>query len=395
MRANPSTRELSFSTTVGIPPYAAGEINFRKGIKQTAFHNVIGKRGKLLKVHNTFLKPYYVEDVIEEYWAMRKVAGLFDVTGEEVTEVAGPEALALMNELVTRDLTRLSDRHCLYAIMCYDYGGIVEDAVLVRFSPERFWWVGGLGFAHQWIYGNSIGRNVTVTSRLDRTHIASLQGPKSRDILQRTCNADISELGFYAMTEARIADTPVVITRTGYTAELGYEIYMDSDKGEGVFARLWQECEHAGGKLCGSGTLDLRRVEAGLIDFSSDFDWHHTPHQVGLGWMLNMNKGFFHGRDALSTETARNPRQQLAGLRLEGNDAGLKGDKVLVDGRPIGEITSAVVSPTLGESIAIAMIDRELTVVGQKIEVAMAGDRVAGKVSAMPFLDPERKLSKV
>src|SRR5262245_48027527 len=124
MRVNPSTREYSFNTTVGIPPYAAGEINFRKGIKQTAFHNVIGKKGKLLKVHNTFLKPYYVEDVLEEYWTMRKIAGLFDVTGEEVTEVSGPEALALMNELVTRDLTRLADRQCLYAIMCYDYGGI-------------------------------------------------------------------------------------------------------------------------------------------------------------------------------------------------------------------------------------------------------------------------------
>lgn len=395
MRVNPSIREMSFNTTVGIPPYAAGEINFRKGIKQTAFHNVIGKRGKLLKAHNTFLKPYYVEDVIEEYWAMRKVAGLFDVTGEEVTEVSGPDALAFMNELVTRDLTRLPDRHCLYAIMCYDYGGIVEDAVLVRFSADRFWWVGGLGFAHQWIYGNSVGRNVTVTSRLDRTHIASLQGPQSRDILQRACDANLSGLGFYGMTEARIADMPVVITRTGYTAELGYEIYVDSHKGEGVFARLWQDCEQAGGKLCGSGTLDLRRVEAGLIDFSSDFDWHHTPYQVGLGWMLNMKKGFFHGRDALSTEAARNPKQQLAGLWLEGKDAALKGDIVLADGRAVGEITSAVFSPTLEASIAIAMIDREFTAVGGKVEVAMATNRVAGKVSAMPFLDPERKLSKV
>jgi len=286
-----------------------------------------------------------------------------------------------MNELVTRDLTRLPDRHCLYAIMCYDYGGIVEDAVLIRFSAERFWWVGGLGFAHQWIYGNSVGRNVSVTSRLDRTHIASLQGPKSRDIMQRVCDADIFGLGFYAMTEARIADTPVVITRTGYTAELGYEIYVDSDKGDGVFARVWEECERADGRLCGSG--------------SSDFDWHHTPYQVGLGWMLNMKKGFFRGRDVLRTESARNSKQQLAGLRLEGTDAALKGDKVLVDGRPVGEITSAVLSPTLQASIAIAMINLEFTAIDQKVEVQMGGNRVAGTASAMPFLDPERKLSKV
>jgi len=395
MRVNPATREYALTTTVGIPPYVHSEINFRKGIKQTAFHNVIGKKGKLLKVHNTFLKPYYVEDVLEEYWAMRKVAGLFDVTGEEVTEIAGPEALAFMNELLPRDLTRLGDRQCFYGIMCYDYGGIVEDAVLVRFNAERFWWVGGLGFSHQWIYGNAVGRNVTVTSRLDRTHIASIQGPKSREILQSVCDADLSHLSFYHMAEANVCGAPTVITRTGYTAELGYEIYVDVEKGEKVFAGLWETCQRAGGRLSGSGTLDLRRVEAGLIDFSSDFDWHHTPYEVGLGWMLNMKKGFFHGREALSTESARNPRRQLAGLRIEGKNAALKGDKILADGRAVGEITSAVLSPTLQASIAIAMIDKSFTAQGQQVEIAMADDRVAGQVASMPFLDPERKLAKV
>jgi aminomethyltransferase len=300
-----------------------------------------------------------------------------------------------MNELVPRDLTRLADRRCLYCIMCYDYGGIVEDAVLVRFSSDRFWWVGGLGFSQQWIYGNSIGRNVIVTSLLDRTHIASIQGPKSRDILQRVCDADLLQLSFYHMTEANVCGLPTVITRTGYTAELGFEIYIDVENGDSVFAGLWQECKRAGGRLSGSGTLDLRRVEAGLIDFSSDFDWHHTPYQVGLGWMLNMKKGFFHGRDALSPASARNPKQQLAGLRLEGKSVALKGDVVLVDGQSIGEVTSAVLSPALETSIAIAMIDSEYTAPGQQIEIVMEGERIAGKTTAMPFLDPKRRLSKV
>lgn len=109
MAASPTTQDYTFTTSVGIAPYSAGDIRFRKGIRQTAFHPLIGERGSLLKVHNTFLKPYFLDDVLAEYWALREVAGLFDVTGEEIVEVTGPEALPFMNELVTRDLRRQAD----------------------------------------------------------------------------------------------------------------------------------------------------------------------------------------------------------------------------------------------------------------------------------------------
>jgi aminomethyltransferase len=267
--------------------------------------------------------------------------------------------------------------------------------VLVRFSPERFWWIGGLGHSEQWIYGNSLGRDVTVRSLLDAKHIASLQGPQSRDILQEVCDADLSRLPFYHMKEAQVCGVPTVITRTGYTAELGYEVYVDFDKGEGMFTGLWEACRKRGGQLCGSGVLDLRRVEAGLIDFSSDFDWHHTPYQVGLGWMLNMKKGFFHGRAALAGETTRTPATKLAGLQIAGKDAAMKGDRVQRDGRDIGEITSGVLSPSLDASIAIAMIDSKATGIGQALQVVMGDRKVDATVAAMPFFDPERKLSKV
>lgn len=395
MLGNAAIEEYAFKTTVGVPPYAAGELRFRKGIKQTAFHGIIGSKGALLKVHNTFLKPFFIEDLIGEYWKMRKVAGLFDVTGEEIIEVSGPEALDFMNEMVTRDLRKVADGQCLYGIMCYDYGGLVEDAVIVRFSADRFWWIGGLGYSEQWIYANAIGRRVTVTSLLDRKALASIQGPQSRDILQRVCGPDIGGLPFYHSTQADVCGVPCVISRTGYTAELGFEVIVDQDRGEDVFGGIWEACSRAGGALCGSGVLDLRRVEAGLIDFSTDFDWHHTPYQVGLGWMLNMNKGFFHGREALASEAARNPASKLAGLRLAGRQSPLKGDAVLVDGKPVGEVTSGIVSPTLEVPIAIAMLASEATTLGQKVEVVSHGESVAAEVVSMPFLDPERKLSKV
>lgn len=395
MLGNPAIEEQTFKTVVGVPPYAPGEIKFRKGIKQTAFHSIIGANAALLKVHNTFLKPFYLSDLLGEYWAMREVAGLFDVTGEETIEIAGPGALELMNELLTRDMRKVPDGGCIYGIMCYDYGGLVEDAVVIRFEAERFWWIGGLGFSEQWIYQNSIGRDVVVRSLLDEKAIASIQGPKSREILQKVCSSDITALPFYHMTRTDVCGVPCVVTRTGYTAELGYEIFIDRDRGEGVFGGIWEALEPAGGRLCGSGTLDLRRTEAGLIDFSTDFDWHHTPYEVGLGWMVNLNKGYFHGRDALSTEAARNPLRRLAGLRLAGDATMLKGDRVFVDGKKVGEVTSGIVSPTLKASIAIAMLATEATSIGQKIEVLSGDEKIPGEVVAMPFLDPERKLSKV
>src|SRR5690606_18866995 len=139
---------------------------------------------------------------------------------------------------------------------------------------------------------------------------------------------------------------------------------------------------------------DLRRIEAGLIDFSTDFDWHHTPYQVGLGWMLNMKKGFFHGRDALSGDLAREPAVRLAGLRLTGEVPVQKGDPVLADGKQIGEVTSGICSPTLEVPIAMAMIASGKTSIGEKLEVNSNGGTIAGEVVPMPFLDPERRLSK-
>lgn len=394
MPGNQAIKEYSFRTTVGVPPYSRAEQTFRKGIKQTAFHNIIGAKGAVLKVHNTFLKPFYVEDLIREYHVMRQVAGLFDVTGEEIIEVTGPGALDFMNEMMPRDLRKIADGQCLYGIMCYDYGGLVEDAVVVRFDAQKFWWIGGLGFSEQWIWSNAIGRDVTVRSLLDQKALASLQGPKSREILQSVCDGDITSLPFYHMTRTKVCGVDCVVTRTGYTAELGFEVIVDVAQGEEVFGGLHDANSRAGGTLAGSGALDLRRVEAGLIDFSTDFDWHHTPWQVGLGWMLNMNKGYFHGREALAAAAARNPAEKLAGLRLSGNEAPHKGDVILIDGVRVGEVTSGIVSPTLEVPLAITMLKSTATTIGQKVDVISQSAPVSAEVVAMPFLDPERKLSK-
>jgi aminomethyltransferase len=395
MRKDPAVERSEIASYVGVPPYSRSVTRFRKGLKHTAFYPVIGRAAREFKLHNSYLKPDQITDPLDEYWAMRRVAGLWDVTGEEVIEIAGPDALPLMNELVPRDLVRARDGQCLYAVMCYDYGGIVEDAVLIRFSPERIWWVGGPGYSEQWIYAHALGRRVAVTSLLDDRHVASLQGPRSREILQRVTDADLSRLPFYHALEARVCGVPVVISRTGFTAELGYDIYVDVPRAAQMFADLWVDSRRDGVKLCGSRALGIRRIEAAIVNFGQDFDWQHTPFNVGLGWMVNANKGFFHGRDVLTAAAARDPAERLAGLRLSGGEAALLGDRVLLDGEPVGQVTSATFSPSLEASIAIAMLDRRDATLGQHLTVQLDDQPVAAKVVAMPFYDPERRLSKV
>jgi aminomethyltransferase len=394
--SNRSTVERTeFASWTGVPPFPKTGMRMRSGLKRTAFFPTIGQLAREWKLHNGYLKPDKITDPLEEYWAMRRCAGLWDVTGEEVIEIIGPDALAVMNELVPRDLSELRDDKCLYCVMCYDYGGIVEDAVLVRFSPERLWWVGGPGFSEQAIYACALGRNVTVRSFLDDLHVASLQGPKSREILQSVASVDLSQLPFYGVVATEVCGVPTTVTRTGYTAELGYDIYVDVERGARMFADLWDTSRPKGVKLGGSRALNIRRIEAAILNFGHDFDWQHNPFDVDLGWMIDWGKSFFSGKAALDRlpEVARSPR--LVGLRFEGDGLGESGDEVAIEGRSAGLVTSAIHSPALGYGIGMAMLDRHGVTSGTDMTIRRGDRPLMARVVPMPFLDPERKLSRV
>lgn len=384
-----------FASVTGAPPYARTGMRARSGLKRTAFYPTIGAIATDFKLHNTYLKPDYFTDPVEEYWACRRVAGLWDVTGEEVIEIAGPDALPLLDWLVPRDLTRMRDGQCLYAVMCYDHGGIVEDAVLIRFSAEKFWWVGGPGGSERWLYTNAAGRRVAIKSHLDTIHVASIQGPKSREILQQVCTADLSRIPFHWSAEAKICGAPVVLSRTGYTAELGYDIYVPIEHGAKLFADLWDHSRPFGVKLAGSRALNLRRMEASILNFGQDFDWQHNPAQIGLGWMISETKGEYRARDLLIGAKKSVPAMQLAGLKITGTEAPVDGDRIVIDGRDVGFVTSATLSPQFGHALAIAFLETPETVQGTAVEILAGERRLSAVVSAMPFFDPERKLSKV
>lgn len=396
MKSRPDSRfaRTEFASVTGAPPYARGPIRSRSGLKMTAFYPTIGAIATDFKLHNTYLKPDFFTDPVEEYWAIRKVAGLLDVTGEEIVEVTGPDAEALLDDLMPRDVRRMKDGHCYYSVLCHDHGGIVEDGILVRFDRGRFWWIGGPGNSEEFIYAHGVARDVRIESFNDRIHVASLQGPHSRAILQEVCDADMSSVPFYGMIEARVCGVPVVITRTGYTAELGYDIYVPVADGAAFFADLWAHVKAKGGALCGSKSLGIRRIEAAILNFGQDFDWQHTPVEIGLGWMVSKTKAPFRAQKALLAALEHEPPRRLAGFRVEGREVPLVGDAIVKDGRPVGIVTSATGSPALDCPLAIGWIDTAVSAPGTAVVLDLGGRSADASVVAMPFLDPERKLSK-
>ena len=394
-KSRPDTRIIptQFTAILGKQPYKHFGMRAKSGLKRTAFHDVIG-HAKEFHIHNTYLKPDVFTDPLEEYWHIRNSAGLIDVTGEEVIEVTGPDSLDLVNDLMPRDVKKLPDQKAFYSVLCHANGGIVEDGIFVRFNERKFWWVGGPGNAEELLYSNIGSRDVELQSYNDKLHVASVQGPLSRDILNSVCERSLQNVPPFGLLRADLCGVPVTITRTGYTAELGYDIYVDVEYGPKFFVDLKKAVEAAGGGLAGSHSLNIRRIEAGILNFGFDFDWQHTPVDVGLTWMISETKGPYQSREALVAAKQKNPENKFVGFVLEGHEVPLSGDKVVLDGEVIGLITSSTGSPALGKPIAMGYIAVEQAIIGKKVQIDCGGKLKVARVADTPFIDRERNLMK-
>ena len=395
LKSRPDNRIIAteFTALLGKQPYKQLGMRAKSGLKRTAFHDVIG-HAKEFHIHNTYLKPDVFTNPIEEYWCIRNAAGLIDVTGEEVLEITGPDALDLVNDLMPRDVRRLPNQKAFYSVLCHANGGIVEDGIFVRFDAQKFWWVGGPGNAEELLYSNIGARDVKLTSFNDRLHVASVQGPLSRGIMNSACEHSLDQVPPFGVLCANLCGVPVTITRTGYTAELGYDIYVDVEYGPTFFTDLKKAVEAAGGGLAGSHALNIRRIEAGILNFGFDFDWQHTPVDVGLTWMISETKGPYQAREALVTAKQYSPENKFVGFVLEGDEVPLSGDNVVLDGKTVGLITSSTGSPALGVPIAMGYVRVELALIGEKVQIDCGGSLRAARVTSIPFIDPERKLMK-
>ena len=340
------------------------------------------------------------EGPLAEYWACRERAVVMDLSALRKFEIIGPDAEALLQMAVTRDVTKLAVGQIVYTAMCYETGGMIDDGTIFRLGAQNFRWVCGDDYCGVWLreLAARFGLKVWVKSSTDQLHNLSLQGPLARKILAPLVTtprhlATIEELKWFRFTTGKIGDVPVMVSRTGYTGELGYEIWCHPSGA----AALWDALFAAGGPEgmlpFGLDALDIVRIEAGLVFAGYEFSDQIDPFEAGIGFAVPAGKtASYVGASALAQRRA-NPQRVLVGLDVEGAETVGHGDPVF-DGRmQIGVVTSAARSPILEKTIALARIDTHFSTIGTAVEIGRLDGhqkRIAARVARFPHFDPDK-----
>jgi aminomethyltransferase len=355
-----------------------------------------------------------------EYNAIRNAAALIDVSPLFKYLVTGPDAARFVDRMITRDVSRMEVGQVYYTPWCDERGRVIDDGTVSRLEAQRFRWTAA-DPSLRWFRQNAAGMNVSIEDASEEIAALALQGPTSARLLRAVSTADIDRLKYFRVTRGTIGGVSVDISRTGYTGDLGYEIWMPARDAVRVWDALTEGGKPFDLKPAGMLALDVARVEAGLLLIDIDFfsskkamidTQMYTPYEMGLGRLVNLEKGRFIGQRALRTEQAQGHRRQIVGLELAWTDverlydaAGLPPAvaatasrtpvPVYRGGRQIGKATTTTWSPVLKRMIALATIDRphyaEGTVVQVEVTVEAVRHRVPATVVKTPFFNPARK----
>jgi aminomethyltransferase len=374
--------------------------------RETAFH----PRFSALTRNYTEYRGYWLptrfsnEGPVAEYWACRERAVIMDLSPLRKFEVTGPDAQSLLQYALTRNVRKLAVGQVVYTAMCYEHGGMIDDGTLFRLGENNFRWIGGVDYSGIWLreLAEKLGLKAWVRSSTDQLHNIAVQGPKSREILRQViwtppAQPSLPELGWFRFTVGRIGGfdgAAVVVSRTGYTGELGYEVFCHPKDALAVFDAIWQAGEPHGLMPFGLEALDMVRIEAGLVFAGYEFCDQTDPFEAGIGFTvpLKSKNEDFVGRDALVRREAH-PQRKLVGLEMKGDEAIGHGDCVHVGRAQIGVITSATRSPILNKTIALARVDVVHAEIGTQVEVGKLDGhqkRLPARVVRFPHFDPDK-----
>ena len=378
--------------------------------KKTGFHDCFARHTREFTEYNGYWLPNSFPNVgtIGEYWAARERAVVMDLSPLRKYEVTGPDAEALIQLCVTRDVSKLSVGQVVYTAMCYEHGGMIDDGTVYRLGEMNFRWIGGNDTSGLWLREQAVSRglNAWVRSSTDQLHNIAVQGRYSRDILNQVfwtppARPTIEELPWFRLTVARVGDVngaATVISRTGYSGELGYEVFCHPKDAVEIFDRIWEAGEAFGIAPLGLAALDMLRIESGLIFAGSEFDDQTDPFEAGIGFTVPriIGKDDFIGSAALEERRAH-PQRRLVGLEIEGGVVPSSGDCLRIGKAQVGEITSAMKSPVLGRVIALARVAVTHAEPGSEIEVGQLDGqqkRLKAVVSSFPHFDPKKERVK-
>ena len=378
--------------------------------KETGFHACFARHTRDFAEYNGYwlANQFPNHGPIAEYWACREKAVIMDLSPLRKYEVTGPDAEALLQMCVTRNMKKLSTGQVVYTAVCHEHGGMIDDGTIYRLGETNFRWVGGndLSGIHMREVAEREGMQAWVRNSTDQLCNIAVQGPRSRDILKEIiwtapAQPTVEELGWFRFAVARIGDfdgAPLVVSRTGYTGELGYEIFCHPKDAEIVFDAVWEAGQPHGLVPFGLSALDMVRIEAGLIFAGYEFSDQTDPFEAGIGFTvpLKTQNDDFIGRNAIEERKAH-PHRKLVGLDIEGGLVPANGDCVRLGRAQIGEITSAMKSPMLGKVIALARLDVIHADEGTTVEIGQLDGlqkRIPATVCRFPHFDPTKERVK-
>jgi aminomethyltransferase len=373
--------------------------------KETGFHPRTSELTESFVEYRGYWLPHCFnnEGAIAEYWACREKAVVMDLSPLRKWEILGPDSETLMQRTVTRNIRRLAVGQVVYTALCNETGGMIDDATVFRLGDDNFRFVGGDAYDGVWLkeQAEQMGLKAFVKPSTDQLHNLAVQGPLSRELLSGLIwtpktQPGFSDLKWFRFSVGRIGDydgIPVVVSRTGYSGELGYEVWCHPSDGAAVWDAIWEAGQPYGLKPLGLEALDVVRIEAGLIFAGYEFDDQVDPFEAGIGFTVALDHDEdFVGREALEERRAH-PQRRLVGLELEGNEVAGHGDYVYVGRRRVGVVTSGCRSPHRRRPIALCRMSVQYAELGTAVEVGKLDGlqkRIPAEVVRFPFYDPDK-----
>jgi len=355
--------------------------------KETPFYAKHVAAGAKIAPFAGYLMPIQYSGIIEEHKKVRESVGVFDVSHMGEFKVSGPDAEAYLNRLTVNDVSRLEVGQVQYSAMCYPDGGIVDDLLVYRFADHFMMVVNASNIDKDfaWAEENRLA-NMQLENQSDEIGLLAIQGPQAFDTLQKLTEVRLDDIPFYHFTEGQLAGIEMIISRTGYTGEKGFELYHDPQHS----LRLWETIFEAVAEFdiqpVGLGARDTLRMEMKYCLYGNDIDQTTHPLEAGLGWITKLKKGEFISSDVLRKVKEEGIQRKLVAFRMLERGIPRHEYPILVDGKVVGKVTSGTQSPSLGVGIGLGYVEKPFSKIGSEIQLDVRGRKLRAEIIKPPFV---------
>ncbi len=361
-------------------------------LKRTPLFDLHRELGAKLIDFGGWEMPVQYQGILEEHRAVRERVGIFDVSHMGELEFTGPEALSLLQRLTPNDVSKLTDGRCHYSAFLTERGTFVDDLLVYRRAPDSYLVVvnaANTSTDFAWASSRAAG-DVRVENKSDDYALLAVQGPRSARLLARVCSSDPSDLPYYGFRTIELLGEAALVSRTGYTGEDGFEIYLAPDAAEKVFRGLLQSGRPEGVTPCGLGARDTLRLEAKMALYGNDIDDTVTPWEADLAWIVKMKKGEFIGREELERQKREGVARKLVGFEMVDRGIARHGYRARTSSGS-GIVTSGTYSPTLGKPIGLALLPAAESALGSEFEIEIRGRGAKARVVETPFYQRKKE----